>query len=310
MPYDLIVIGSGAAGLSAAIYAGRYRMKTLVIGGEFGGYTSIAGLIENYPGFKEIDGLELMLRMKEQAEGVGAEVRDGWVTSIEHKEHRFIITADGKEYIGRTLIFTNGTKRRMLGLPNEKELISKGIHYCATCDAPLYRDKVVAVVGGGDGAVKAVNLLAEYAKKIHLLVRGTTLRAEPANVDHMKHYGERIEILFETKVEEIRKGDDGSFIGIILSKPHNGAQLLSLDGLFIEIGADPSSQLAHSLGVELDEHGYITVDPMMRTNVEGVYAAGDVVNIFKSFKQDITAAATGSIAATSAYQDYKTYGNP
>ncbi len=307
MIYDLIIIGSGAAGLSAAIYAGRYRMRTLVVGAEFGGYTSVGGSIENYPGFNAIDGLDLMIKMKEQAVSVGAQVIDGWVSTIEHPDHCFVVTVGDTQYVGKTLIFGVGSKHRELGLPNEKELISKGVHYCATCDAPLYGGKTVAVVGGGDGAVKAVNLLAEYAEKIYVLVRGTSMRAEPINVDHMKEFGDKVEVLFETQVKEI-KTTEGKFSGIFLSKAHKDIDNLSLDGLFIEIGANPQSDLAKSIGVQLDMQGYIKVDPLMRTNVEGVYAAGDIANLFGGFKQDITAAAMGSVAATSAYQDYRIHG--
>ncbi|MDO8571460.1 MAG: FAD-dependent oxidoreductase [bacterium] len=308
MMYDLIVIGSGAAGLSAAIYAGRYRMKVLVIGAEFGGYTSVGGSIENYPGFTAIDGLDLMLRMKEQAQGVGAEVIDGWVSKVEHPDHCFIVTVDEKEYVGKTIIFGVGSKHRELGLPHEKELVSKGIHYCATCDAPLYGKKTVAVVGGGDGAVKAANLLAEYAEKIYVLVRAASMRAEPINVDHMKEFGDKVEILFETQVKEITT-TEGKFSGILLTKLYKDTDSLPLDGLFIEIGANPQSDLAKSIGIELDIQGYIKVDPLMRTNIEGAYAAGDIANLFGGFKQDITAAAMGSVAATSAYQDYRIHGD-
>ena len=155
MNYDLIIIGSGAAGLSAALYAGRYRMKTLVIGDAFGGYTSIAGPIENYPGYMKIDGFDLMMNMKAQVEGVGNEVMDDRVVDMKKQESGCftVTTASGKEYFSNTLIVATGTEHRRLGLPNEKELTAKGVHYCVTCDGPVYTGKIIAMVGGGDASV-------------------------------------------------------------------------------------------------------------------------------------------------------------
>ncbi len=305
--FDCIAIGTGAAGLSAAIYGGRYRMSMLVIGENFGGYTSIAGEIENYPGFSSVDGYELMKRMKEQAEGVGATIVDGRVTSIARDEGGcFRVMVGEKEYFGRTVVFGTGSKRRQLGLPNENELTSKGVHYCMTCDAPVYRDKVVAVVGGGDASVKGTLIAAEYAKKIYFIVRSDKLRAEPINQDALMKLGDKVEILYETNVTALI--GEKRLEKITLSKPYNGLTEMTLDGLFIEIGATPVTDLITSLGIALDAQGYVIVDPMMHTNVEGGYAAGDIMNLFGHFKQDITAAATGALAATSAYEYVKSHG--
>lgn len=304
MPHDLGIIGTGAAGLSAALYAGRYKMKTIVFGSDFGGYTSIAGCIENYPGVPNVDGFDLMLNMKQQAEGVGAEIIDEKIETIQKTPAGFaLVSSSGKEYVVRTLIVATGTEHKRLGLLNEKELTSKGVHYCAVCDAPMYKDKTIAVVGGGDAAIKGVNLAAEYAKKIYVLVRGTALRAEPINYEQMKKFGNRIEILYETQVKEIVGPE--KFEKIILSKSYNGSNELILDGLFVEIGALPRTELALQLGVELDGGGYIKAHPLMQTNIPGVYGAGDVMNLFSGFKQDITAAAMGAVAATSAFHFLK-----
>lgn len=304
MKYDLIIVGTGAAGLSAALYAGRYRMKTLVIGDAFGGYTTIAGPIDNYPGAKKIDGFDLMITMKEQALEAGAEIIDGRLTALEKTDDGFEVTTEtGEKYSGATVILATGTEHRRLGLPNEHELTSKGVHYCVTCDGPLYGGKEIAVVGGGDSAIKGVNLVAEYAKKIYVIVRGAALRAEPIQLENLKKLGDKIEILYETHVSEIVGTDH--FEKVILSKPHNGSNELVVDGLFIEVGALPRTELVKSIGVELDEKGYIKPDTMMKTNVPGVFAAGDVMNLFHGFKQDITAACMGAVAATSAYEYFK-----
>jgi len=306
MIYDLIIIGSGAAGFGAAIYGGRYRMKVLVIGKEFGGETAKAGNIENYPGFLSIDGFDLMDAMKKQTENLKVETLDAEVTEITRDEHCFEVKANNATYQTHEIIFAVGAERRRLGIPNEKELTGRGVHYCVTCDGPVYSGKTIAMAGGGDASVKGVVLAAEYVNKVFLIVRGKEVAAEPINLERMKKLGDKIEVLLETEVKEI--------IGkqrlkkLLLSKPFKGSNELVVDGLFVEIGAIPNVDLAKSLGVELDDRGYIKVDNMMKTNIDGVFAAGDAVNHFGSFKQDITAAAMGSVAATSAYNDHKVHG--
>lgn len=308
MYYDLIVVGTGAAGLSAAIYAGRYRMTVAVFGDNFGGYTSIAGVIENYPGAPDIDGFELMMKMKEQAIGTGAVVKDARIERIVRDENGcFIVTtAKGEEYHAATVILATGTEHRHLGLPNEHELTSKGVHYCTTCDAPLYRDKTIAVVGGGDGAIKGAALAAEYAAKVYVLVRGDKLRAEPINVDQLMKFGDKVEICYGTEVKAIIGTERCE--KIILTKPIHGSDELTLDGLFIQVGSNPRVELAAGVGAELDVEGYLKTDIMMRTAVPGFFGAGDVVNLFEGFKQDITVAAMGAVAATSGYNYSKVHG--
>ncbi len=302
--FDFISVGSGAAGLAAAVYAGRYRMKTAVFGDSFGGYTSIAGEIENYPGYISVDGFDLMLTMKKQAENLGAAIIDQKITSVKGEPGNFVVTDQGgREYTAKTIMIATGMEHKTLGLPNEKELTSKGVHYCTTCDAPLYKDKVIAIVGGGDAAVKGANLSAEYAKKIFLIVRSNKIKAEPINYEQMKKLGDKVEILFETQVLQIEGAQ--KFEKVVLSKPIADSPDLPLDGLFIEIGHFPRTEIAQSLDIILDEKGFIQTDAFMRTNKEGIFAAGDVINLFGSFKQDITSAAMGAVAATSAYEYLK-----
>ncbi len=306
MQYDLIIIGSGAAGLGAALYSGRYRIKTLVIGKEFGGETAKAGTIENYPGVQAIDGYELMGVMKSQTKSLGVETLDDDVTEIKHQEHCFEVCAKKTTYQTHAVIFALGAERRRLGISNEKELTGKGVHYCVTCDGPVYNGKIIAMAGGGDASVKGAVLAAEYVNKLFLIVRGKEVTAEPINLERMKNLGEKIEVLLETEVKEII--GTNRLEKLKLSRPFNGSDELVVDGLFVEIGASPNVELAKSIGVELDERGYIKTDSMMQTNIDGVFAAGDVVNHFGSFKQDITAAAMGAVAATSAYNDRKVHG--
>ncbi len=307
MTYDLIIIGGGAAGYGAAIYGGRYRLKVLVISKEFGGETASAGTIENYPGIPSIGGFELMETMKKQAENLGVEMLEAEGIDIKKQEHCFRVLADTAIYETHEIIFALGAERRRLGLPNEKELTGRGVHYCVTCDGPLYRDKTIAMVGGGDASVKGAVFAAEYAKKIFLIVRLKEITAEPINLERMQKLGDKIEVLPETEIKELI--GKKKLEKIKISHPFNNSEVLVVDGLFVEIGAVPNVALAKSLGVELDERGYIKVDNMMKTNVDGVFAAGDVTNHFGSFKQDITAAATGAVAATSAYNDHKIHGD-
>src|SRR3989344_5709692 len=304
MKYDLIVVGSGAAGLAAALYAGRYKMSTLVVAGEFGGETSTAGRIENYPGVKALDGYELMKIMKEQAVEAGAEVVKGRVVNIEKSENGFRVATEKESFEGATVILAIGSRRRHLNLPNEKELTGNGVHYCWTCDGPLYGGKTVAMVGGGDSSVKGVNFLAEYAKKVYLIVRGSEVHAEPINAERMKNLGDKVEVLLDHEIKEIVGAQKLEKLVLSSTKHKTGEESddLVVDGMFIEIGFDPDRAFADQLGLELDEKGYMKVDNMMRTRVPGIFAAGDATTHFGSFKQDITAAATGAVAATAAYE--------
>ena len=306
MVYDVIIIGSGAAGLSAAIYAGRYLMKTLVAVGEFGGETASAGVIWNYPGMPGVDGYDIMSAMKKQAKEMGAELVEGKVEDVINESNCYTVKISGKDYFAKTIIFANGSKYRTLGISGEAEFKNKGVHYCVTCDGPIYVAKRVAIVGGGDSAVKGVNLMTQYAKKIFLIVRGDKLKAEPINLEQMKKAGDKLEILYETEVTEIVGKDRVE--KILLSKEFQGSQELLVDAVFEQIGFAPETKLPQSLGLKLDQWGYIITDNMMVTNVSGVFAAGDATNFFGSFKQTILAAAQGSVAATSAYNYHKEHG--
>ncbi len=320
--FDTIIIGSGASGLSAGLYAGRYKLKTLIVKGEFGGETARAGVIWNYPGVVGIDGYELMKVMQTQAKEGGAEVISGKAEKIIRRVSTqdsplglaegspvcdcYEVQVKDKTFISKTIIFAVGTERGHLNLPNEAELTSKGVHYCFTCDSPLYEGKVVAVVGAGDAALKGAVLAAAYCKKIIILVRGDKVRAEPVTLEQVQALP-NVEIVYNTQVTQII--GEKQLEKIILSKEYNGSTEFILDGLFIEIGARPNSELAVSLGVELDSTSYVKSDAMMQTNIPGFFAAGDTVNLFGHFKQDVTAAALGAVAATSAYQYVQKFPN-
>lgn len=289
--YDTIIVGGGAAGLTAAIYAARYNLKTLVIYKEFGGSIVDASIVENFPGFKGISGIELMKKMKEQAKNLGVEFHDGEVIDIKNKFE--VVIKDGKKFKGKTLILALGTRRRKLNLPNEDNYVGKGISYCATCDAPFYKDKIVAVVGSGNAAALAVLLLKQYAKKIYWLIRKDNFKAEPIRIEKIKKLS-KVEIIKKVNVKKIN--GDGLLTDVDLDNGKN----LKIDGLFVEIGGFPSANVAKLLGVKLDEKGYIITNDKQETNVEGVFAAGDVTNFF--LKQLTTACSQGAVAGTSAYK--------
>ena len=295
---DVIIIGSGMSGLSAALYTTRYELSTLVVGAELGGATSTAWTIENYPGYKAIDGYDLIIKVKEQVEALGAKLQNDKIVKIAKANPGFeLVGESGEVYQAKAIIFAHGAARRKLNLPKEDDFSQgKGVHYCTTCDGPLYKGKTIAIVGSSDAAVKGALLAVQYATKIVMIVRGEGLHPEPINLERLKPFlGEKVEVLPNSAVKEIL--GDSRLTGVKLA---NG-QELTLDGLFVEIGAVPEMELVYSLGVKLDAHGYVAVNNMMETNVPGVYAAGDATNFFGHFKQDITAAAMGAVAATSAF---------
>ena len=309
--YDFAIIGGGAAGLSAGIYAARYLMKTVIIRGKHpGGETATAAWVENYPGFKRIDGYELIQKMEDHAQSTGVELRDGEVIDILKHKHCFdLLLRDGEHSLAKNICFALGASARRLGLPKEKEFTGKGISFCTTCDAPLFKGKEIIIVGGGDSSIKGANLAGEYAAKIYVIVRGDKITAEPVN---WKRFEKNLlktgkaEILYNTKVKEIL--GKTKFEGVRLSKSYSGADILKASGMFVQIGALPNSAMAKKLGVALDEKGYIHVDKFMKTNVDGVFAAGDITDGAGSFRQDIIAAAQGAMAATAAYWDFDVHG--
>ena len=299
---DALIIGQGAVAFAAALYAARYQMKTIVIGETFGGETATGGLIENYPGYPEIDGYDLMLKFREQAEKYAVSVVNDKVESIDRTTHCFEAgTGLGDTYQATTVILAVGRERRKLGLPHEDEWTGKGVSFCSTCDAPLHRGNMVAVVGGGDAAVKGTVLLSKYARQVYIIYRGAAFtRPEPANLRLLDECG-NVERLFNTNVIEL-KGENG-LSAIVLDQEVNGSPELPVDGLFLEIGADPRTELGRQLGIQVNDRDEIIVDKHMRTNVHGVFAAGDITDASGELKQTLTAAAQGSLAATAAYAD-------
>lgn len=303
MLYDLIIIGAGPAGLTASIYASRYKIKHLIIGQLIGGLASQAHIIENYPGCRTASGKELMDKFLEHAKSYGVEIFEDEVVDINRKEKIFEIkTTKEKIFKAKTLILALGTERRKLNIPGEKEFWGRGVTYCATCDAPLYKNKIVAVVGGGNAALTAALLLADYTKKVYLIHRRDKYSADLSWQEKVLS-DKRIEKIFNTVVKEI-KGDKVVREIVLAPSSENSprqSMVFKIDGLFIEIGSLPVVDLSKKINLDLDEKGYIKVDRNCQTNVSGIFAAGDVTN-YTDLKQILTAASQGAIAAFSVYQ--------
>ena len=303
--YDLLIAGRGAAAYAAGLYAGRYRLDTVLAGDSFGGETAIGGVIENYPGQPEIDGFDLMMKFREQVEKLEVPAIDANLSHVRKDGDAFTAEmSDGQKVRARSIILAIGRERRKLNLPHEDEWTGKGVSYCSTCDAPLYRGKdSAAVVGGGSAAVEGAILIAKYAKTVYLIYRREKLtRPEPVLL-HILDHTPNVKVLYTTEVKELIGSDAAGLTHVRISRPHEGRDVLKLDGLFVEAGADPRVEVAKELGVELNgQTGEVHVDRLMRTNVQGIYAAGDLTDGSGALKQTVTAAAQGAIAALSAYQ--------
>lgn len=293
--YDLIIVGGGAAGLSAGIYAARYKLNTLLISKDTGGTALDAAWVENYPGFDNISGMELMARFEKHAKGLGIKVELDEILEIKKKKEHFIVKTKKKEYETKMVILALGREKNKLDVKGEREYAGKGVSYCATCDGPLFNDRVVGVVGGANSAVKTALLLAKNSKKIFMIYRKDKLRSEPILTEKVQKE-KKIEVIYNSNVKEIL--GEQMVNKVILD---NGKEL-KLDGLFIEIGSTPSTDFLKGL-VDLDKNGYIKVDCGQKTNVKGIFAAGDVtVGGCNKIRQIITSAAEGVLAASSAYE--------
>jgi len=296
---NIIVVGSGPAGFTAGLYAARANLSPLLItGNEYGGQVSITYDIENYPGFPEsLSGPELIEKFKAQAEKFGTRVEFDYVTELVLDRHPFLVrTESGAEYETRALILCTGARPRYLEVPGEKEFTGKGVSYCATCDGFFFRGKDVIVVGGGDSAAEEALFLTRYASHVRILHRRDKFRASKILQDRV-FANEKIEVIWNTVVTEIF-GENGTVTGVKTRNTVTGeAGELKTDGVFVFIGHLPNNDLFHGK-LEMDEDGYLITDRKMRTNVPGVFAAGEIQD--KVFKQVATSVGQGCAAAMSA----------
>lgn len=296
---DCLIIGGGPAGYTAAIYAARANMAPILFEGiQPGGQLTTTTEIENFPGFPQgIDGNQLMASMREQAVRVGADVRNGAVTAVDLSARPFKLTVDSSyEYLARTVIIATGASAKYLGLPSEDKYRGAGVSACATCDGFFYRKKTVAVVGGGDTACEEASYLAGLCSKVYMIVRRDVLRASEAMQKRVLETP-NIEVLWNCSTEEVL-GDGFGVTGVRLRRKDGEVFELALDGFFLAIGHHPNSELFREW-VNVDAQGYIITDgKSSRTNVEGVFAAGDVQD--PVYRQAVNAAASGCRAALDA----------
>ncbi len=292
--YDVVIIGGGPAGYSAALYCTRAGLSTLVLEMlSAGGQMATTTQVENYPGFNEgIDGFDLAEKMLAGAERFGAVSEFAEVTALHLTENpKRIVTSDG-EVLARAVILATGAVPKKLGLPDEDDLVGRGVAYCATCDGMYFKGKTVAVAGGGNSAAEDAKTLSQICKKVYLIHRRDTLRAEKVYLDPLEN-ADNLEFIWNTQIDELLT--DGKLTGLALTDRVTGThRSLSCDGLFVAIGRDPNTALVKNQ-VELDAQGYIVADETTRTSVPGVFAAGDVRT--KPLRQIVTAAADGAVAS-------------
>ena len=292
-PWDVIIIGSGPASLTAAIYTTRGAASTLILGGEkWGGQLMLTTTVDNYPGVPGVQGPDLMQKMRQHATSFGAEFIEKNAEAIDVSKKPFEVTAGGEKYLAKSIIVATGADTKWLDSPGVSQLIGRGVSSCAPCDAPFFKGKKVAVVGGGDSAMEEALTLAKYTNDVTLIHRREEFRASAAMQAKVKE-NPNIKILWNTEVKEV-KGEGKVEKVILINNKTNQTSELSLDGLFIAIGHTPSTSI-FSGKIELDAKGYVVVHDHTKTSLEGVFVAGDVHDYH--YKQAVTAAGFGCMAA-------------
>jgi thioredoxin reductase (NADPH) len=296
---DLIIIGGGPAGYTAALYAARANLSPLVIEGfAFGGQLMITSDVENYPGYPGgVLGPQMMQDFRTQAERFGAEYLTDDVTEVDFSERPFRVIVGDDEYLARAVIVATGASARQLGLESERALQGKGVSYCAVCDAAFFRQKNVVVVGGGDSAMEEAVFLTKFADKVTIVHRRDEFRASPIMLDRARA-NSKIDFITHAVVDEVH-GEEGKVTAVAIRDVNTDAtQVIPADGLFVAVGHDPNTKLFLDQ-LEHDEAGYLITQPgSTATNIEGVFAAGDVVD--HTYRQAVTAAGTGAMAALDA----------
>jgi thioredoxin reductase (NADPH) len=292
--YDIAIIGAGPAGITAAIYCARYKLKTVLISKELGGYVGHAVMIGNFPGYTAIPGFELVKKYMEQIKSNNIEYKRESVENIKVASENVSIKTNKAEYNAKYLIYALGTEKRKLNCPGEN---MPEIYLCATCDAPMTQDKEVVVAGGNDSGTSAALLISEYAKKVTVVEIADKLPSEPVWVEKIKNSG-KIEIINGDSIKEITGREENHVSGVVLKS----GKVIPAGAVFVEIGSYPRTDLAKKIGIKLDQHGYIDVDRSQKTSVDRIYAAGDVTNSSNYMRQIVAAQAEGAMAAQAVYK--------
>ena len=297
--WDLIIIGAGPAGLSAGIYASRSGLKTMIVEEKMaGGTTSDAPIVENYPGFAQIGGGELAEKMVLHCKKMGVTIRElETVSSLRLRDDEKVVITHKTEHAAKALIFATGSHYREIGVPGEREFRGKGVSYCTVCDGPFFKGKRVLVVGGGNSAATAILYLSGVVGEVVVVHRKHAFRAEEALVKDISEK-KNVRVLWNTEVQEI-KGEKTVNSVILMDNKTGETSELAVNAVFMQVGEAPNSKIANEAGVEVDEHGYVKIDMYQKTNLPGVYAAGDVTS--HPVKQVGTAVGQGITAALQAY---------
>ncbi len=299
--YQLVIVGGGPAGLSAGVYVGRKMLKALVVARDLGGQVLLSSEIENYLGYPSIRGMELIAKFEEHLRQYDIDISLGEAVQVIQKQKGdFRVTTEGgKSWLAEAAIIATGAKPRTLGVPGEREFAGKGVSYCATCDGPLFRGRRVAVVGGGNSGLTAVNDLVQIAERVYLVELLETLQADPVLIERVRG-SEKLEIRLHHEIQAI-SGSEGGVESLTVKDLGSGeSRTVQLDGVFVEIGTIPNSDFVTGL-LEVNRHGEIVTDSQGKTNVAGIFAAGDVTSA--PHKQIVIAAGQGANAALCAY-DY------
>jgi thioredoxin reductase (NADPH) len=292
--YDVIIVGAGAAGMTAGLYSARNGLKTVIISKDIGGTANSILVLENWPGFYG-SGAELMKQFYDSVRKYEIDFIMSEVDLIEKQKKEFLVKTKKENLISKAVIIATGTERRKLKIRGEEEFTGKGVSYCVTCDAFFFKNKIVAVIGGSDCAATSAVSLANIAKKVYIVYRGEKLRCEEINAERLKK-NKKVEIIYKAIPLEISGKEK---VENLIIKDKDKKRELKTDGIFIEIGSTPLVKFVKDLNLKLDKENYIVVDEDMKTSVEGVFSAGDVTN--SDVKQLVTASAQGAIAAKSAH---------
>jgi len=299
---DIAIIGAGPAGMTAAIYALRKNLNIRLLEKKMaGGYTADSVLIENYPGIKEIKGIELAMKIQDHLSSIGGTAEEGLeIIKAEKKGNGFVLDLNnGKQIESKAVIIASGTTHKTLNAPRAEKLEGKGIHYCATCDGPLYKNQEVCVVGGGNSGLTNALFLADICKKVYLFEFGESIRADEVYHEKLKESG--VKVVTEAEVFEVIGEEKVS--GVKYRDRKSGEEKeVELEAIFVYIGLIPNSRLAKELGCDISENGFVNVNQWMKTNVPGVFAAGDITG---GFAQTIVACGQGAVASESAYRFIK-----
>ena len=292
--YDIIILGGGPTALGCAIYAARFALDLLVIGKVYGGLIASTHVVENYPGITSVSGTEFMEMFRGHINSLNIPFITDEIRTIEKEENHFILKSYFMSFKAHAIVIATGSERKKLNIPGEEEYTGRGVSYCATCDGIFFKDKNICVIGGSDSAAKEALFLAQHAKRVFIIYRGEEIRAEPINKKRV-YANDKIEIIYNTNVIEIKGKESVNAVIFDNSKE------FEVDGVFIEVGSTPNSEIAKNLGVKINENNEILINRRSETNIPGIYAAGDVADA--PFKQAITGVAEGVIAAYSAF-DY------